>query len=250
MKLEELINTYHAQLSENDKQVLHTITARQQEFSNCTCDYMATACNISRATLLRICRKIGLTSFSDLKLILKKEEHTPTQDTDNMYDTFHTLIDELKKFSYHTICKVLYHCETVYIYGTGNEQKTLAAEFKRIFLTAGKCVVDVFDAGEIDFIKNRFQKKDVFIIISLSGETKEGIHILQSIASTDIQRISITRLQNNTISQLCEHNLYVATKVVESSLSHYEMVSAFYVLMDLLFINYLDYQRRQEYNEN
>lgn len=239
MKLEELMNTHYLQLNENDHSVLQNIIKHQSDYAAFSCEQMAKACHISRATLLRITHKLGLTSFSDLKLILKQEPIISTTDAIDMYDSFHTLIDELKKFSYHAICEVLFHCKTIYIYGTGNEQKALASEFKRIFLTVGKCVIDLFDEGEVAFLKDTFCKEDVFVIISLSGETKEGIAILKMLAATPIQTISITRLQNNTISSLCEQHLYVATKTIKE----YELVSAFYVLIDLLFIHYLDYQK-------
>lgn len=38
-----------------------------------------------------------------------------------------------------------------------------------------KCVIDLFDLGEVEFMMGSFKSNDVFIIISLSGETKEGI---------------------------------------------------------------------------
>ena len=246
MKLEELINAYPAQLNDNDQQILQQIIAHQIEYANYSCAQMAEACATSRATLLRTLRKLHPSSFSDLTLLLQTQTEEEPLLQDDVYDAFHSLVEELRKFSYHDICDVLYHCETIYIYGTGNEQKTLAAEFKRIFLSVGKCVIDAFDYGELTFMKETFHECDVFIIISLSGETKDGIEILRMIQPTNIQTISITRLQNNTISQMCEHNLYVATKVVRQSRSQYEMVSAFYVLMDLLFINYLDYRKEME----
>lgn len=243
MQLEELINQHYHELNENDKKLCQKILSHKSMFSTFSCENIADACHVSRATLLRLCRKIGLVTFSDLKLLLKKEEQESVQEDLDIFTTYHALIDELKKFSYRSVCEMLYACDTIYIYGTGNEQKTLAEECKRIFLSAGKCVIDLFDFGEVEFMKHAFTSKDVFIIISLSGETKEGIDILHSIASTRIQTISLTRLANNTISSLCTRNLYVATQVVEHREQEYELVSAFYVLLDLLFINYLDYAR-------
>lgn len=245
MQLEEMINQHYHELNENDKKLCQSILMDQALFSTYSCEMIANACHVSRATLLRLCRKIGLATFSDLKLLLKKEERTVTHEELDIFTTYHALIDELKKFSYRSICEMLYKCETIYIFGTGNEQKTLAEECKRIFLSAGKCVIDLFDYGEIELMKPSFSGQDVFIIISLSGETKEGIRILHSIAATGIQTFSITRLANNTISSLCHHNLYVATQVVENEEQDYELVSAFYVLLDLLFINYLDYVREE-----
>ncbi len=244
MHLEELINQHYTALNENDKEVCRLLLTHRSRLASYSCEQVATFCHISRATLLRLCRKISLVSFSDLKLLLKEEAQQDMPLEFDLFDTYHALIDELKKFSYRSICERLYACKTIYIYGTGNEQKTLAEECKRIFLSAGKCVIDLFDIGEVAFMKPTFQAEDMFIMISLSGETKEGIQILQMLQQCDIYTISMTRLANNTISSMCNEHLYVATKVVETM--DYELVSAFYVLLDLLFINYLDYQREVE----
>lgn len=252
MLLEELVNQHRDELNENDKTVLGLILSNQETFSFYSSTELANACHVSRTTLLRICRKIGLMSFSDLKVILKNSKNSNGQskkiDFDQVCQVYHNLIDELNKFSYKQICQILYEAETIYIYGTGNEQKTLADEFKRIFLFTGKLVIEVFDYGEMEFVRSNFKKTDLFVIISLSGETKEGIRILNAIIPTGIRLLSITRLQSNTISSLCDYNLYVATQVVESQ-NFYELISAFYILLDLLFINYLDYVNGVEMDE-
>ena len=93
-------------------------------------------------------------------------------------------------------------------------------------------------------MQNKFSDKDLFVIISLSGETSEGIQILKAIESTKIKTLSITRFENNTIARICKDNLYVSTKMLHGlqNLS-YEMTAAFYVLLDILFVNYLEYTR-------
>lgn len=248
MKLAQLVNQNYDRLNENDKVTLKTILSCPQEFSHLSCAQTADKCHISRATLLRCLRKLGLTSFSDLKITLKEEGGKQEQgnlDFDAVCDIYHRLIDELNKFSYLQICEMLYESDVIYIYGTGNEQKTLAEEFKRIFLSAGKCVIDLFDFGEIEFMKPEFRKTDVFVVISLSGETKAGIEILNMVLPAGVQTLSITRLQNNTISRMCKANLYVATQTIPSQVS-YELVSGFYMLLDMLFLNYMEYVKEAQ----
>ena len=215
MRLESLVNQNYDNLNENDKIIIKQILICQREYRNFSCEKIANECNVSRATLLRLCRKIGL-------------------------------MNELQKISFQDICKIIYDAETIYIYGTGNEQKSLAQEIKRIFLSVGKCVIDLFDIGEIEFMRESFQKNDLFIIISLSGETKAGIEIAKFI-NNHIHTISLTRLDNNTIATLCEYNLYVETQKLDTLQAiSYEVVGAFYALLDLLHMNYIEYRRRKE----
>ena len=247
MQLDVLVNQNYDKLNENDKLVIQQILASQQEYREFSCVQLAQACHISRATLLRLCRKLTLQSFSDLKYLLKEDVIGQMGQEDDFHDIcchYENLLDKIQQSSFDSICKRLYHAKTIYIYGTGNEQKNLAQEFKRIFLSLHNCVIDLFDKGEVELLKATFEKEDLFIIISLSGETKEGIEILKSIQHR-IHTCSLTRLNNNTISTLCEENLYVATQRLDMiHMESYEVVGAFYVLLDLLFMNFLAYKRR------
>lgn len=248
MKLESLVNQNYEKLNENDRVVIKQILIFQREYRNLSCEKIAYECHISRATLLRLCRKIGLNSFSDLKYLLKENQIEPINSVDDFHNVcinYRLLINELQKISFQLICKMIYNAETIYIYGTGNEQKSLAQEVKRIFLSVDKCVIDLFDKGEVELMRESFCKNDLFIIISLSGETKEGIEIAKLINS-HIHTLSLTRLDNNTIATLCEYNLYVATQKLDAlQNTSYEVVGAFYALLDLLYINYIEYKRRK-----
>lgn len=249
MRLESLINIYYNNLSTNDKAIIKKILSFQQDYQNVSSVEIAKQCNISRATLLRLCKKIGLSSFSDLKYLLKEKQSYHVEEIEDFHsicDNYQLLINELKKVSYDTICETILHAQTIYIYGTGNEQKSIVQELKRIFISVEKCVIDLFDYGEVEFMKNTFVTNDLFIIISLSGETKEGIEIIKNIQE-DIKTLSITRLENNTISSLCEQNLYVTTqKLNKFQQSSYELVGVFYALLDILFVNYIEYIRRKK----
>lgn len=68
---------------------------------------------------------------------------------------YRLLIDELKKHDYTTVCQMISEAETIYLYASGNEQKAIAEEFKRIFLILGKCCVSLFDHGEVESARQR-----------------------------------------------------------------------------------------------
>lgn len=248
MKLQELINRHYDDLTPGDHQVLDYLLKHQADCSEWTSGQIAAACHISRTTLLRLCRKLDFDTFSELKYLLKTSSEpigqTPAAnlDIDDACRSYHRMIDDIRSYEYTKVCASIHKAETIYIYGTGNAQKAEAEEFKRIFLSAGKCVIDLYDFGEVELAKAAFTKQDLFLIISLSGETKSGIEILKTIESTEIPTLSITRWDNNTIARMCESSLYAGTKTLLGyhDLS-YEMTASFYVLLDLLFVNYLEY---------
>lgn len=248
MKIEELINNNYDKLTQNDHQIFTYIINNQESCKEMTCEQLAEKCHVSRTTLLRFCRKLELNSFAELKYLLKSSDlktyGKSRLDIEEACQTYHKIIDEIKEHKYTDICSLIYNVETIYIYGTGNAQKAEAEEFKRIFLSAGKCVIDLFDLGEVQLMQKKFTNKDLFVIISLSGETSEGINILKSIENTEINTLSITRFENNTIARMCKNNLYVSTKMLQGFKDiTYELTAAFYVLLDILFVNYLEYVR-------
>ncbi|MGL5348761.1 MAG: MurR/RpiR family transcriptional regulator [Peptostreptococcaceae bacterium] len=248
MKIDELINNNYEKLTPNDQQIFKYILNNREECKDMTSQQLADACHISRTTLLRFCRKLELSSFAELKYLLKKldseNDKNLSIDIEDACNNYHSIIEEIKNRKYEEACSLIYRANTIYIYGTGNAQKAEAEEFKRIFLSAGKCVIDLFDLGEVQLMQNKFTQDDLFVIISLSGETAEGINILKSILNTKINTISITRFENNTIARMCENNLYVSTKKLQGFQNIcYELTAAFYVLLDILFVNYLEYVR-------
>lgn len=250
MKLEELVSRYYDSLTASEHETADYILEHQREVSSLTSEKLAKQCHISRASLLRFCKKLNLSSFAELKYLLKhgrEESETGAGfDMEEIAGNYHDVIDDLAKGSYDVICEKIRRARTIYLYGTGNEQKAVAEEFKRIFLTFGKYSVDLFDCGEAEFAMELFTEQDLFLIISLSGETESGIRLLKLIEPSRIPTLSITRWKNNTISRLCDYNLYAGTKTLIGSYHlNYEMVAAFYVLLDILSVRYLELIRRE-----
>lgn len=245
MKIEELVNQYYDNLTPNDREVLNLILKNKKRTGQLSSTGLAEYCHVSRTTLLRMIKKLSLQSFTEFKYLLADEEGTGPSDGlewKEVIDNYHNLIEDLKKMNYEPVCQMLYQSRNIYLYGTGNEQKSIAEEFKRIFLNFGKCCMDLFDYGECEFAKQSFDENDVFIIISLSGETREGIELLKLVQQTPVQTLSITRWNNNTIARMCSYNLYAGTKMLNGMETQpYEVVSAFYMLLDILSVNYLEY---------
>ncbi len=155
------------------------------------------------------------------------------------------MIDELKKHDYEKICETIYRADTIYLYGTGNEQKTIAEEFKRIFLALGKICVDLFDFGEVCLARERLGDNDLFLAISLSGENLDAIEVVRAVQKTGVRTMALTRWENNTLARIVQENLYVGTKTVShTSGQSYEMVAAFYILLDILSVRYLEYTEK------
>lgn len=246
MRLEELINDNYDELSYNEKYAADYIIKHKKSITELSSEQLSLNCGVSRPTLLRMLKKIGLSSYQELKYLIKNDLYNfnKTIAVQEVTEHYHHMINDLINNQYLEVCKCIYEAKNIYFYGTGNEQKAIGEELKKILFSLGKGIMDFFDYGEIEFKKDDFNANDLFIIISMSGETKEGVQILRFIENTGIKKLSITRLQNNSISRLCDHNLYVGTKMLPiNQRFEYELMTSFYVLLDVLLVNYLEYKR-------
>lgn len=281
MNLEYKINENYDRLTANDREVLNQILRDKGRAGQMNSTQLAGFCHVSRTTLVRLFKKLGIDTFAQFKLLIEEQsgrQELARLDMKDIITNYHRMVDDLKAYDYKEVCEVISEAGTVYLYGTGNEQKAIAEEFKRIFLMFGKCCIDLFDYGEVEYASRNFTGKDLFIAISLSGESQGGIDVLRFVQCRDIRTLSITRWNNNTMARMCRYNLYAGTKMIgggnrakasssrDSSAAGggaadsgsidsggiggsgmggagYEMVAAFYILLDMLSVNYLEYVR-------
>ena len=73
MTLEELVNSKLDKLNPTDLIVWRYIYAHKKECCYISIYDIADNCNVSRTTVLRFAKKLGLDGFSDLKMMLKME---------------------------------------------------------------------------------------------------------------------------------------------------------------------------------
>lgn len=248
MELEKLINMYYSDLNETDLLIWNYIQVNIKQCFDYSAEEMANACNVSRATILRFAKKLSLNSYADLKLYMNMYqqgvERENSIDLDCVCHNYHRLIDDFKTRDLTSICKRLDEAHRIFVYGTGNAQKSEIHELKRIFLSAGKCIYELFDVGEVMMIADTFTPNDLILFISLSGETKSALEIAKKVRPTGIHTISLTRLKNNSLARLSEENLYVGTTFVQvMNNQDYEVTALFYILLEILFIKYIEYKR-------
>ena len=67
MRVDELLNMYYDELSDNEKYVCHYLTGHYEECGRKTVEEFAADCNVSRTLLIRFAKKLGLSGYSELK---------------------------------------------------------------------------------------------------------------------------------------------------------------------------------------
>lgn len=131
MLLEDLVNNNLSKLNPTDLIVWRYIYAHKKECCYISIYDIADACNVSRTTVLRFAKKLGLDGFSDLKMMLKMQIsqawEQPSMDiAQATTDLCQKVGEEVAKQDFTRINKLLYHAKRIFIYSSGHVQKTWA----------------------------------------------------------------------------------------------------------------------------
>lgn len=244
MNFEQRLLQFSHLLNENDRHIAHFI------LDNPTCfkwsiSQFANTCLVSKTSVIRFCQKIDLPGFGELKAILKWEQNTtfnPTPLSSLVQTNYEKMIKMILENDMHPLFECLKHSKRVILYGSGARQSRVTNEFKRIFLPTQKTLVVVNDEELIDSLKNTLETTDILFIFSLRGERQKIIDLAKFCKIKNIPLVSITGMHHNTLSSLSRFPLYInAIKLPDEYHLDYEIVTPYFMLVELLYILYQRY---------
>lgn len=119
-----------------------------------------------------------------------------------------------------------------------------------MFVSRRKYLILIQDITEFDIMCDDFKVDDVFIIISLSGETPELIPQVRTLSAKGVPFISITNLKNNVLAQTTPYNLYATSKPVTlSDKTEIVAFAPFFLVGEALFRAYVDYEELENFDK-
>ena len=186
MTLEELVNSKLDKLNPTDLIVWRYIYAHKKECCYISIYDIADNCNVSRTTVLRFAKKLGLDGFSDLKMMLKMEisqaREKPSMDiAEATVNLCKNVGEEIAKQDFTRLNKLLHNAKRIFVYASGHVQKNVASEISRLFVNCNVLVYEIKGPDEIGIILKNITENDLFIIISLSGESKKVVDVAQKL---------------------------------------------------------------------
>ena len=117
----------------------------------------------------------------------------------------------LDRVDYNLLTSKMHEATTIYLYGTGRAQMNVAEEAQRILLTMHKNIILLHDIHELKMVLNKTVPKDLFFIISLSGETYQLTEVTQLLQLRQKYFISVTTMKDNSLAQQANYNVYVSS---------------------------------------
>lgn len=197
-------------LSDIDASIVNYVINNLETVSYMRVRDLAEVVHVSPSTIMRFVERVGFESFSDFKYGVKAEiirlnEMTKISDAHSLdkYLNFDKTFD--KKIS--KLVSKISKSKVIYCAGLGNSG-IMADYFNRLISSLGYMVVSSKD-GYLPVLWNQdvFDKNNVLLIFSVSGETPEILKLMSLIGSKHPYTVSITNKPDNSLARLSDMNI-------------------------------------------
>ena len=217
---------------------------------------LATNSKTSDATVIRFIRKMGMSSYHELSVLLAQSMVSPVKmlnsdiDTDDpinsviqkVFDGISNTISMTKDISqyaeFEAASDMLYNASRIFLLGFGNSS-SVVSDFQQKLLRLRRPVTVQFDPHLllIDIV-NYARPTDVCFAISHSGRSKLVIDAVKMLRARDVKIISLSDICDSplknysdlalsTMSMETKYNLYAAS----SKIAQYAIIDVLYTIM-------------------
>lgn len=258
--------------SQSEKEIGRYILKHGDQVLNMSVKELAKKTYTSPATIVRLCKKIGLEGYNDFKIKysaeLQYDHHFsdrvdvnfPFLKNDSQIQISHKLAslyqevvlettqllnyDELQK-----IVEVLYKHQNIDMYGSGNSMLA-ALSFQHKMMRIQRNVNIKSLNGEQIFMTYNSTPEHIAIIISYSGETNELIRVAQVLKQKKTPIIVLTSVGDNRLSHYADYILYMGSREkVFTKIAPFASQISMEYLLNIIFscIFQKDYDKNTEY---
>lgn len=250
MSIEALVNGNYKRFSESDRAVWDYLSQHQSECACLSIEKVAQKCCVSRSAVMRFAQKLGFDGFAELKLYLKMDgQKMPIHsELEHICAIYQNVMSSMCEKNCDPLFEAFDAARQHYIFGEGMVQASIKKEFKRIFMSAGCMFYDAPSGQEMYNLVPLLGSDDFCILVSVSGKNKKIVEIAQKLQLRGVTLMSITKNRENTLAHLCDFHLYVDESEYFETPIHwqYESTTSYFILIDILFLKYLDYHQRKE----
>ena len=260
---------FELDFSYSEKEIARYILNHGEDVLSMSAKQLANATYTSPATIVRLCRKLGLDGYNDFKIKYSAElqydqrtkkridvnfpfsvdddEHGIAENllllTNEVISDTYQLInyDELNQF-----VDLLYHNQNIDIYGSGNS--ILAAlSFQHKMMRIQRNVNVKTIQGEQIFMSYNSSPDKIALMISYSGETSDLVRYAKILKEKQTPILLITSLGDNQLSRMADHVLHLDSreKIFNKIAPFSSQISMEYVLNLIFSCIFL-----KDYNEN
>ena len=175
--------------------------------------------NVGDATMLRFCRKLGLKGYSEFRFLLSQSINNMEAETGNeaarildyMVLALKSTYDLLDYEQIKKAAKLVLQARNIYAFGSGNSGLA-AQEFRNKILRYGLNTSSFSDSHFQLISTSIMNEKDVLVLFSVSGQTKDMINLAKIAAGQGASLIVVTNYLKSPLAKFATALLYVVGK--------------------------------------
>lgn len=255
------IRNLYPNLSASEKKVANYVISNGEDLIKKTINEVSDIIGVSETSIMKFCRHIGYSGYSQLKLMLAQEIGAKADDhyknikdlnvtkNDKLEDvsykvvnrTIQALQDTLKVFNFddfNNAVKAISKCNKLHIYGVANSASVADDALNKFIKIGINC--SVFSDSHLQLMSAAtLGKKDVAMGISHSGRTKETVDVLKVAKSKGATTICLTNYTASLITEVSDIKLFTAS--YETEFNSESMVSRItqLAIIDMLYTGVL-----------
>lgn len=246
MQLTERINAHMRNLSDTDRCIWRHIEENRTAVSRASIHELARACAVSSASIVRFAQKLGFDGFGEMKAFMRMEgasRSLPKRDVITALGSFYDQTwRELMRRDYTGASRLIREAHRVFAYASGYVQTNVMQEMKRLFVYDNILIYEIAGREEFYSVYQTAGKDDLFIFISLSGESERVVEFADQLSLKGVPILSITEMRHNTLASRSTENLYVmpaefALPENEARLQFKSML-AYFLLLEIWYVHY------------
>ena len=196
-------------LNDLERMVYEYVVKAPEKVKDMRIRELADEVHVSTSTILRFCKKMGCSGYSEFKLQLR--DYQTRKDQANVRDDISEVVDFLKKTAaqefedkLEMLAEVIFHANHVFLVGSG--MSGIVAKYgARYFSSMGKFCLYIDEPHYPT--ESSFLKDSLVIVFSVSGESGDTIRHVMRFKEQNCRILSITNTENCTIAKLSDHNI-------------------------------------------
>lgn len=246
MEFDELVNRYRNNFSDTDMAIVKYIFNNRKEVQHISIHKLAKDCSVSSTAIVRFSQKLGFDGFGELKTVLKMENHTENFSQGdllkNLQNFYYQTVEKILKCNFDEANNLIYKSKRIFAFASGYVQSNVVQELKRLFFYDNVLIYEIKGREEFHSVLNTLKKNDIFIFVSLSGETPLVVDFAKQLKLRDVPFISITKLHDNTLAGLSTVNLYVSPADFdiqdEDTPVTFKSMLPYFVIIEVWYVKY------------
>ncbi|WP_071459191.1 MurR/RpiR family transcriptional regulator [Bacillus massilinigeriensis] len=264
-----LIHSRYTSFTNTEKKVADYILSNTKDVIYMSITDIADACNVGESSVFRFCKTMNLKGYQEFKIVLAHsislEDETPQLSSQiTMQDTIPELSSKILSTNVHALTETynfineqdvekaverMIQAERIHFFGVGSSLMT-AMEAKNKFMRITNKTECSIDSHLQIMSASLLTERDVAVLISYSGSTKDTIEIAKVAKQTGANTICITRFAKSPLTNYSDITLLCGAN--EGPLQGGSLtakISQLY-LLDLLYFAYFKGTKKESlYNK-